>query len=589
MSDERETPHLSEDLAAGEPEGAGPGVVPASFEVFLAPTRTAHLRGPLGWLARLYGLDVYGGSQLGRQASLALQASALLLVVIVSFDLMAWTLLFNSIFHASGDIRDIDPFWTPLAALLGLLFAAAVFLYERQFLTADTSEVFTSFWKFLSVTLAVSLRLGILIVAALITAQPIELLIFREPIRKRVHEEAVREEIVGRSRQIKIWEANLELLKNPDTASEQTKQHPEQEQVRLASEKLSAAESELKEDQNHLNSKAQALSSAEGALEQTKLEIEHLQASLPGSPKANSTLANQIKSQLKSQEKYTGQVARLKEEVKNLSSRVESQKDTVNRLKQDQSTAVRNLSSLVRDIRENIYSELKITQDHVRSLQSYIDRVKKDGMGPIPITTEIKGVEKATPEEGKQFSYSFRGTHFFDQLRVLQDLREGRQPRWPAGTPEDPTSLPVDQKSWSSRTQLAAEFALDDLSTDQQKKVLEAVRLCPFLPSESDRPTESDLEVERRVAEACLLRRSYGVAYAIAMVIPLLVLAVKFLIPRELKHYFSLRQQAWAGNPEALSSLRGEQRMREERRQARDWRGTSKRWGLPSERTAPDA
>lgn len=143
----------------------------------------------LNALVRLYRLNVWGDQF--ESVAKELQMAALLLTVVLIFDLVAWTLVFTFIF-TSGD--SIVSRWTPLAILPGCLFATGFFIYERQFITHDTTGIGKSpghFFRFMS---GVSLRVLIILGGATITALPFELIVFRHDIAERVHQESVRAE-----------------------------------------------------------------------------------------------------------------------------------------------------------------------------------------------------------------------------------------------------------------------------------------------------------------------------------------------------------------------------------------------------------
>jgi hypothetical protein len=502
--------------------GSGSGPASDRVEVYLAPARGAYLPGLLGRLAHGFGLDVFGGSQLGRQAALALRFSAFLLLVIVCFDLVAWTLLFNSIFHSSGDILDHDN-WTWFALLCGVLFASAIFIYERQFFTADTSDLLGSPARFLAVSVAVGIRIAILIAAALITAQPVELLVFREVLRQRTHEEAVRQEVVasvkklddlqGKLKDLALLPAQLELK------MQGTKELAERDAGRGTVKRESDHLVTLQKEQGRI---LRSLGTLAGTADPTSLTIlTNLQAS-----------ADKIDREINKQHRAVDAARR--------------------NLEQAEST--------YQDAADKLYGRELGKQTGIEQQQDmvhgYLDRVRKVGMKQ-PVTLELPRTDPRIPRDQLMYSYTFQGSNFFDQLRILDDRIQGRQARWPAGEPE------------KDRTDFSQKYALGHLAPNEEEAVVSGARRCSLRPGSAEPTAGLGPEVDQRIAEACLFRRSYAVVYAIGMVIPLLVFAVKFLMPRELKHYFSVRQQAWAGHPEALACQRGEEKRRRAKEEAR--------------------
>jgi hypothetical protein len=110
------------------------------------------------------------------------------------------------------------------------------------------------------------------------------------------------------------------------------------------------------------------------------------------------------------------------------------------------------------------------------------------------------------------FTYQLPRYNFFEQLRVVSDLSEGRPPAWAGVTTEEVAEL-------------AEKFSL-----------------------EGSAPCTESGDCDK----AAVYRYSYRAIYAIALVIPLMVFATKLLMAAELKIYYSVAAQAEAGNPDAL-------------------------------------
>lgn len=137
---------------------------------------------PATWLARRLGLDAWGDHLLTRRARAEMDAAAWVLLVVVLFEFLAWTLLFNAI--VTGDVDRVT--WSSIVApLAAALFAGGVFLYERSFLTSDPS---TPRWR---KARGILLRLFVIVASALATSQPIEVLVFDREIDTRLKEAKV--------------------------------------------------------------------------------------------------------------------------------------------------------------------------------------------------------------------------------------------------------------------------------------------------------------------------------------------------------------------------------------------------------------
>lgn len=156
--------------------------------LYLAPVRQAELDGFLGKLARASLLDVNGTSNLSKRATTEMKFIALLLALGFLFNFSCYTLLASFLLQ-SGTLY--FGWSTGLALILGLIFSSLIWVYERQFMTADFSSAPAR--QYLLPTI---LRLAIILTSAFIVSQPFELIAFRGLIQQRVHEESVRLEAV---------------------------------------------------------------------------------------------------------------------------------------------------------------------------------------------------------------------------------------------------------------------------------------------------------------------------------------------------------------------------------------------------------
>jgi hypothetical protein len=165
--------------------------------IILRRNRKRELRNFLEKFADFIGLLPYGTSNLLEQARGYLQAASILMLMIFTFDFLAWGVLFNLIFHQGKfEISNL----AFIAAFLAFLLATSILIFEITIFTADFSKLKENmkqlgFWKAVKVNGFVSSSLGIRIVivliSALITAQPLHILVFDGPISKRAKEEQV--------------------------------------------------------------------------------------------------------------------------------------------------------------------------------------------------------------------------------------------------------------------------------------------------------------------------------------------------------------------------------------------------------------
>ena len=131
-------------------------------------------------LARRMHLDGWGDFLLGRRVAYEMGTAACILLVVLLFELLAWSLLFNVLVHSAR--WTVSP-RTFLAFLLAAIFGGGVFLFERSFITADLGE------RPAKKVLAYLLRLVVIFGSCVATSQPVELLVFGGAIETRLRDE----------------------------------------------------------------------------------------------------------------------------------------------------------------------------------------------------------------------------------------------------------------------------------------------------------------------------------------------------------------------------------------------------------------
>jgi hypothetical protein len=502
--------------ASGSPlrGGAGPrGVNTQASQkvrlIFQGP-QSSEETGPLFTLARKVGLDVWGGYLLNRRAAREMGSAALLLFVVLTFELLAWTMLFNVLVHSAQWRMS----WRTLIALtLGGIFASGVFLFEKSFVTSDFSE--SQVRKFF----AYFIRLLIIAGSALATAQPIELLVFGGAIETRLHEENVLAESVRQ----------VEDIKRLQTKAEQK------------------TEGQL---QHELGDTVQStdLLSAKGERDTVKQTIAGLQAKLPGARAAVERAANSVSYWQRQVGKARARLnSATPEDQRNAQGALRKAEANVTGAQNRRSAAAANLASLEEELR-SATAGLGVVEGQVSSYQSswqkLIDQKRNEEAARARVSETslnqlkewIKTVQSAAP--GQQIRNPVTGrilypkpADFTDRLRILDDLRNGKPPLWPSSSDE-------------VRAGAVQLFGLED-------------------PTGPDTPAKQKIR-ERLEQNADLFGRVYWVAFLMASVIPLLTVAFKLMMAGELRDYYSTQAQARAGNPGAIQVIRARgQRMRQ--------------------------
>jgi hypothetical protein len=144
---------------------------------------------PLARLVGFWQLNVWG--ERPGPAEALRETAALLLTVGLFFDILACTMLFTFLFSSGDRLSG----WMILVAFPpGCLLSLAFFVYERQLINQNSSSMKESPSRGFRFLAGLMLRMAVIVVSAVITVAPFELLVFRGPIAERAHQESVRAE-----------------------------------------------------------------------------------------------------------------------------------------------------------------------------------------------------------------------------------------------------------------------------------------------------------------------------------------------------------------------------------------------------------
>lgn len=432
----------------------------------LAPARGQELTGILGELAKVYLLNVNGTSLLTTRAAMEMKLIAVMLTINFIFDLVVWTSLWNMVFYTGKWV--LGP-RSLLAFFCGLLFAAIIFVYERQFMTADTYRRWRKVWA------PVMIRIAIIGVAAAITTQPFEVMIFSGPVERRIHEESVRVEALSRLHALEDASRKSRASGLQGTA------------VALTLEEAKAARDKARD-------------------ETTKFKIEAQEAR---TDQRNAEAAIRSAQQQLARARTRGQSIGASRRLAAARERFENARSAG-----DRAEAQAKESEKTEELREQdvgaaqgaVEGEEKLNEKEVKRLQDWIAQIRNTKPG-------VKVIENR--EESPKWEYEDQDYDFFQRLGVINDLYYGRPARWLGINPQE-------------RTRLSQAYSL----------------------SEAD--INDPLTREREEADAKTFKYSYWAVIGVAAVIPLLLLALKGLLPIDLKRYYSTEAQQAAGNYEAL-------------------------------------
>jgi len=448
-----------------------------TLNLYLALPHADVPKRPPSWLARRLGLDLYSDVLLGKSARTEMGFAAVILVIVSLFELIAWFFLFNAIFNS--DLLGTG--WPTIPAILvASLFAAAVFWFERQFLTTDEDQRRRARG-------AAVVRVIFILTAAFITAQPLELLFFRVPVQKRIHEEGIREEAVSKlAALLKEGEQVSTAIKGQSDLWGNLYQGAQTQVTALVGQQASLAV-KMRQRNGEL---AAARRAASG------YQVERASAETP----------EKRRSADRSYAKAEAAAAALSREIGQIQLSIAEVDAMLGELRNRATGAVGKqvdltISSMVNDTGRD------------RRLRNWIDQLKGSKPGePVEEKWKIAPiVNKAGARslwDEKWPSYKDREYDFFEQIHVVWDLVAGRPPRWLNA----PANL---------RLKLENEYgfaSLDQGRRGWQWHLLAAVVACHLI--------------------------------AIFIPFLVLTIKL-FLMPKALRTYYSSRHQAEAGDPDA--------------------------------------
>jgi hypothetical protein len=494
---------------------AGPATTaekpPVRLFLRLPEGATVRQRRP-SWLARGFRLELYPDSPLlTTRARREMNLAALLLLVVSGFELAIWTTLFHDLFGVRV-----------AAVLAGCAFATVVCYFERQLIVHD--EVAHG-----RAGKAMLVRVGYIAIGALITSQALELRIFGEPIRTRVHAEEVRREALTRLSTLAVAEGNLkalttaaqhdteEAVKGQEAAGDAGTGHaagneppaaplnPLAFKVQTSQERaeLQQREKAVQTAAKNLAAKQGQLLGAEGQLRSIRDGLRALQARPDLDPDGEQQ--RHLEAQRRSWQARRAQLA---------------EESSAAAIQLDDSRKQRGGAA------EKLDEKRQAQQDELDDVKGKVDALHQRLVDWVGRLQRAKPGEPVT-EPGGDWAFGEQPYDFLQRLRVLGDLLDGRRARWEGGTPDD-----VDR--------LRHEFNLYEPQRCDERAAS---------ASEPCDPEESD----RIAAERWKFWLAWIVGLGLAIYIPLLVITLKwFLFPEELRLYYSRLHQQVAGQMEAV-------------------------------------
>jgi hypothetical protein len=453
------------------------------------------------WLSRVFRLELYPGSPLlTARVAREMNLMAVILLVVTAFELGIWTALFHFLFEAKG-----------AAFLVACGFAIAVCYFERQLIVHD--EVAKG-----RARAAMIVRLVYILLAALITSQAFELLIFAGPIRTRIHQEEVRREALAGLGSLAVLESNLNDVTTAVQADILGSASPRNAlalRVQTTQERalLQQREDAAKEAASKLGDLKVAADGAGRELRAARNELRALRAGPEADrdPRKEARLVAQGRFW---QERW----ATL------LGQRTAAQ------------SVLEEAQGLTNTAGTDLKEKKRLRDEELARRKDEVDQAKNRLVAWVGRLQEAKpGEVVANPGGGEPFRE--QSYDFLQKLRVLYDLLRGQRARWQGGTP-------------AAIERLRDEFNLYE------------PRLCEGPVRGSQAPCDPE-ESARLREERLTFRLVWLVGVLMALFIPLLVITVKrFLLPEELRWYYSRLHQGEAGHAEAVLLTRVDESVR---------------------------
>ena len=446
--------------------------------------------GMLSYLVRFYGLDVYRDKNLSYRAAIDMKKGAVLMTIVVFFELLAWTAFWVVIFNG-GNYENPSALSLIIAPLLSIFLAATILHFETQIFTSSASSgngnVFTKSIKF---TMAFILRFCIVIFSGLLTAQPVELLVFSNRIDERVHQEAVIAKTVAIIHDIKKKKKELSsssnISKNVSYITTQRKDEAQREvraqEGRIEKMRRELADSIAGEKRGRINVKYYKKLEDEATL---AIEEENL---------TDDKRAELIKKRTiykRRQFSWRTRQANARQQKEMLESEIPRIEVHLQSLKKKKRKALNEFGKEINSIKS-------ILEKDIIELRAFIEYLKnfdpnKDYTKPLTLS------DKTT------ITFERPSRDAFTRLRVLDDLVNGRLPMWP-----------------------------DVRYSKDEQKIYDELNLPPR------RGTSGAEEATMLLKEeAKSFANFYWGIFAFAMVIPMMAIFNKLLISSELAAYYS--------------------------------------------------
>lgn len=498
--------------------------------LYLLPQGPTEPRRSPSRIARWMGLVPYHGGLLSERTRIELNFAAGLLLLICLFEIFLWTFLFNAIYNR--DVFYLGP-RVAFAVLSAGFFGFAVFWFERQILTFDDqSKDRTSKLRW-----AMAVRLLYILGAAYVTSKPFELMLFREPITERAHQEALRQDVA--TRLLEVQESDV--ISRTDN---QLSGGSVEGASRVAA--LAAIAAEEADRRNQILDTAASYDAQATRLDSQLREARAERDRLSRDVTYLSKVLAAARSRLSEATRF-GSADQL-QDLRIAEEQARSDHSAALRSVAVQEAAVQQLNEQLNSVRRR-GQDVALQGDEAANRQlDYSTKAAEERLRlaqradnqRLRLRQWVASVKALRPGQEKvdgDWVFNPQKPDFLDQLRILNDLRAGRPPMWTEGTEE-------------TRKLLQDEYGFAD------PKCTDGVPSGNRDPQAGPAGAKSaGLANDCRQIEAkkTVYAQLHTVSWLVALLIPSLMIAIKkFMLPEELRFYYSRRHQAEEGDPDAL-------------------------------------
>jgi hypothetical protein len=429
---------------------------------------------------RLVRLDIWGHTLLGERVASEMAAAYLILSAVFVFEVSAWTLLFNYVFHKASFVVDR---WTLVALGLGLLWGSGIFVIDKGLITTDLRQPgYSKWWGF-------GARMVLIGASALLTAQPIEQLVFNPLIEERLKDELLRVEAVAQVEQLKA--AKEEFAVQAGQLPEERIPDAVMLTLDVAKKTRSAAREELGLAQSDVKQKQKDLRAAEARRDRFLSELNQL--------KRNPMAQERVAAVQQWYERQVAQVRVARTDLARAQDREARAKVKSETAQLEYEAELGAYNHARNEAKEAIATGAEQSRTRAMDMERFVDALRRANYGDLVTTPSGEVLQ-------------WRRADLIERSMVLDQLKNGKPPRWPA--------------------------------VDAQRKK-EAIELMGLPVSDTDAP-----DAGRSIFWPWLS------LLLIASAIPSLAIFFKFTMSEEMKNYYSVECQRRAGNPEAVLQQR---------------------------------